>query len=100
ARLRERGWGASRVCRDYYDLWYILSHGTLSRTALPDLVARKCLVRHVAFESVSDFLAPELLSVAQAEWDHLLQPFIPSGPPVAQVLNELAEMLTELTWTG
>jgi len=21
ARLRHRGWGASRVCRDYYDLW-------------------------------------------------------------------------------
>ena len=24
ARLHERGWGASRVCRDYYDLWNLL----------------------------------------------------------------------------
>jgi len=24
ARLQERGWGVSRVCRDYYDLWHLL----------------------------------------------------------------------------
>jgi predicted nucleotidyltransferase component of viral defense system len=24
ARLQARGWGASRVCRDYYDLWNLL----------------------------------------------------------------------------
>jgi predicted nucleotidyltransferase component of viral defense system len=24
-RLQARGWGASRVCRDYYDLWKVLN---------------------------------------------------------------------------
>lgn len=96
ARLRERGWGASRVCRDYYDLWYILGHGPISRGLLPELLARKCLLRAVAFQSAADFLAPELLSVAQAEWDHQLRPFVPSAPPATQVLNDLAATLAEL----
>ena len=96
ARLRDRGWGASRVCRDYYGLWYILGHSAISRVLLPELLARKCLIRDVAFESASDFLAPELLSVAQAEWEHQLRPFVPAGPPATQVLNDLAAMLAEL----
>ena len=96
ARLRDRGWGASRVCRDYYDLWYILGHSAISRERLPDILARKCLIRDVAFESASDFLAPELLSVAQAEWEHQLIPFVPAGPPATQVLNDLHVMLADL----
>jgi predicted nucleotidyltransferase component of viral defense system len=96
ARLRDRGWGASRVCRDYYDLWYILSHGTISQGLLPDLLARKCSMRDVAFESAADFVAPELLSVARAEWERQLRPFVPSAPQAAQVLNQLASMLAEL----
>ena len=97
ARLRDRGWGASRVCRDYYDLWYILGHGAISYVLLPDLLARKCFIRGVASESKADFLAPELLSVAQAEWERQLRPFVPAAPPVTQVLNELALMLAKLS---
>lgn len=96
ARLRDRGWGASRVCRDYYDLWYILGHSKISREQLPDLLARKCAVRDVAFKSAADFLAPELLAAAQAEWEHQLRPFVPAAPPVTQVLNEIALILAKL----
>ena len=68
-RLSKRGWGASRVCRDYYDLWYVLGRGALDAALLPDLLARKCALRQVTFDSVADFLAPELQAVARAEWD-------------------------------
>ena len=69
ARLRERGWGASRVCRDYYDLWYVLSHSALDISLLPDMLTRKCALRQVTFTSASDFLAVELQTVVRAEWD-------------------------------
>ena len=36
-RLRRRGWGASRICRDYYDLWRILGSTGLRQ----DLAAQK-----------------------------------------------------------
>jgi hypothetical protein len=35
ARLHERGWGASRVCRDYFDLWNLLQIPDLKS---PDLI--------------------------------------------------------------
>jgi predicted nucleotidyltransferase component of viral defense system len=96
ARLRERGWGASRVCRDYYDLWYILGHSSIARDKLPGLLAHKCRIRDVTFESTADFLASELLSVAQTEWAQQLLPFVPSGPPATQVLDDLIAMIAEL----
>jgi predicted nucleotidyltransferase component of viral defense system len=96
ARLRKRGWGASRVCRDYYDLWYILGHSEIARDVLPDLLAHKCCIRDVTFKSATDFLAPELLSVAQTEWVRQLLPFVPSAPPAVQVLDDLAGMIAEL----
>ena len=92
-RLQERGWGASRVCRDYYDLWYVLSRSTLDATLLPELLARKCALRQVTFDSVADFLAPELQAVARAEWERQLLPFVPDEPSVDKVLDELATLL-------
>ena len=96
-RLRERGWGASRVCRDYYDLWYILSRGTLDTTLLPELLARKCALRQVSFTSAADFVAPELQAVARAEWERQLLPFVLDKPPVDQVLDDLAGLLAALS---
>jgi len=96
ARLRERGWGASRVCRDYYDLWYVLSHSTLDVARLPDLLARKCALRQVTFTSVADFLAPELQAVARVEWEPQLLPFVPGAPSADQVLDELDGLLAAL----
>lgn len=98
-RLRERGWGASRVCRDYYDLWYVLSRSTLDATLLPELLARKCALRQVTFASVADFLAPELQAVARAEWERQLLPFVPDEPSAAKVLDELASLLAALRAT-
>lgn len=96
ARLRERGWGASRVCRDYYDLWYVLGRGALDATLLPDLLARKCALRQVAFASAADFLASELQTVARAEWERQLLPFVPDALSAEQVLDELAGLLAAL----
>lgn len=96
ARLRERGWGASRVCRDYYDLWYLLRQGTLDATLLPELLARKCARRQVTFGSAVDFMAEELLAVARAEWERQLLPFVADEPSVDQVLGELVTLLAAL----
>ena len=97
ARLRERGWGASRACRDYYDLWYLLSHSTLDAALLPDLLARKCALRRVTFASTADFLALELQTVARAEWERQLAPFVPDAPSADQVLDELDGLLAALS---
>lgn len=96
ARLHARGWGASRVCRDYYDLWYVLSYSTLNHTVFPDLLTRKCALRQAPFDTPADFLAPELQAIAQAEWERQLRPFVPSGPSATQVLTELADLLLGL----
>ena len=95
-RLRDRGWGASRVCRDYYDLWYILNHTTIAGETFPELLAQKCRVRDVSFETVSDFLSAELQAVTRTEWAHQLLPFVPSSPPAAQILDNLAVLLARL----
>lgn len=95
-RLQKRGWGASRVCRDYYDLWYILRLGVLDVTLLPGLVARKCALRQVTYTSVADFVAPALQAVARAEWERQLMPFVPDAPSANSVLDELSGMLTAL----
>jgi len=96
ARLHARGWGATRVCRDYYDLWSVLARGTLNLALLPEILERKCASRQVTFTDHEDFLAPELRAVAEAEWEGQLRPFVPTAPPAAQVLAELAECLAAL----
>ena len=98
ARLRARGWGASRVCRDYYDLWYILRGASLEKGEIPPVVAQKCAHRGVGFESPQDFIAPALVAVAQAEWDRQLRPFVADCPDVGQVLGELQPLVLDL-WT-
>ncbi len=58
-KLADRGWGASRACRDYYDLWYILRREKL--TGIPDLFLEKCKVRKVAFHSPDELVSPGLI---------------------------------------
>ena len=96
ARLQARGWGASRVCRDYYDLWSILKQGELQNDLIPDLVAQKCLHRGVALASHQDFFSEDLLNVARAEWERQLRPFVIDCPDAALVLNELPPMVVDL----
>lgn len=97
-RLRERGWGGSRTCRDYYDLWYVLSRSPLNVALLPGLLARKCALRQVTFTSAADFLAPELRAVARGGWERQLLPFVPDKPSAHQVLDELTALLAALPW--
>lgn len=94
--LAERGWGASRVCRDYYDLWSVLGREGQLNGQIPDLARGKCEVRNVTFESPEAFLAPDLLDVAKREWNQQLMPFVPGAPPVEQVLDEVRPMILAL----
>lgn len=95
ARLAERGWGASRVCRDYYDLWEILRRESVSES-IPDLVRRKCALRNLTFHAVDDFFAEPLLQIARAEWQAQILPFVPAAPAPEQVLTELKRQVRQL----
>jgi uncharacterized protein len=95
-RLLARGWGASRVCRDYYDLWAVLGHTDRLEGQIPDLLARKCAVREITFAAPAEFLAEDLLTVARREWAQQLLPFVPHAPPVEQVLEEVRPLILAL----
>ncbi len=97
--LRERGWGASRVCRDYYDLWSVLRRGDWQGRSIPDLVRRKSDLRGVTFSSPRDFLAEELLNVAHREWQAQLAPFLLQPVTVERVLSDL-QILIPALWTS
>lgn len=96
ARLHERGWGASRVCRDYYDLWNLLQVPGLKSPDLLPLLAEKCVVRNVAYESPNDFISEDLLTVASAEWAQQLLPFVPDAPPVAELLPQVQSFILSI----
>jgi predicted nucleotidyltransferase component of viral defense system len=91
AKLNSRGWGSSRICRDYYDLWYILSRENF--TGLPSLFAKKCKVRLVALDSPEDFMNADLVGLAQREWDQQLSPFVQDAPTAGQVLAEVKPLI-------
>lgn len=95
-QLQQRGWGASRVCRDYYDLWSVLKRGDASEHVMPDLVQQKCRLRGVTFSSSNDFLAGELLDVARREWQTQLLPFLQQPVAVEQVLSDLMALIPAL----
>jgi uncharacterized protein len=93
-KLSSRGWGASRVCRDYYDLWWILKREKL--TGVPDLFARKCAVRQVSFHSPEDFVDLDLMETARREWDQQLSPFLAKATPKEKVLAEVQTLILSL----
>ena len=96
ARLHERGWGASRVCRDYYDLWNLLKiPGVISPDLIP-LLEQKCVVRNVSYGSPNDFISEDLLAVASAEWAHQLLPFVPDAPPAAELLPQVQSFILSI----
>ncbi len=96
ARLQSRGWGASRICRDYYDIWQIMRRSQLDRASVPGFVLQKCQHRNVSFSAPDTFFAPELLELAHAEWDHLLRPFVPNCPTAHQVLDALPPLVLSM----
>ena len=96
ARLKERGWGASRVCRDYYDLWILLHQSGVCSPNLIPLIQQKCIVRNVSFNSPTEFIADELLSVARNEWVQQLLPFVPDAPPIERCLSEVKTLILSM----
>ncbi|GAP16396.1 nucleotidyl transferase AbiEii/AbiGii toxin family protein [Levilinea saccharolytica] len=96
ARLQERGWGASRVCRDYYDLWNLLQAPTLLSPAMLPLLSEKCAVRNVTYQSPSDFVSEDLLNVASQEWTQQILPFVPDVPRAEEVLLQVRSSIVSL----
>ena len=93
ARLHERGWGTSRICRDYYDLWNLLQLPGIISPKLISLLEEKCEVRGISFESPDDFISGELLAVARREWKQQLLPFVPDAPPVTKLLEQVETLI-------
>ena len=96
ARLQERGWGASRVCRDYYDLWNLLQVPSIRSPALLPLLSEKCAARNVTYQSPSDFVSEDLLAVASMEWTQQILPFIPDAPRAEEVLPQVRSFILSL----
>ena len=96
ARLQERGWGASRVCRDYYDLWNLLQIPGLKSPDLIPLLNQKCVIRDVAYTSPNDFVSEDLLSVASNEWVQQLLPFVPDAPPAEELLPQVQSFILSI----
>lgn len=96
ARIRERGWATSRIARDYYDLWFLLSNEDFSNSNLPDLVSEKAPIRDVEVNSPEDFFASPLRDAARREWDQQLRIFVPTAPDVDEVLEEASRLVRDL----
>ena len=95
-RLHDRGWGASRVCRDYYDLWNLLQVPGLKSSVLIPLLTQKCVVRNVSFKSPNDFVSEDLMTVASTEWGQQLLPFVPNAPAAAELLNLVKSFIVSI----
>lgn len=96
ARLQERGWGASRVCRDYFDLWNLLQIPGLKSADFIPLLAQKCVVRDVAYASPEDFISEDLLAVARSEWAQQLLPFVPDAPLAEELLAKVQSLILSI----
>ncbi len=96
ARLSARGWGASRVCRDYYDLWNLLQLPGIISPELITLLERKCAVRGISFETADDFVSEDLFAVARSEWQQQLLPFVPEAPPASELLEHIQTLILSI----
>ena len=97
-QLASQGWGASRICQDYYDLWHILGQEKI--TGLPDLVARKCAARGITLPPSDEFVSPALLRTARREWNQQLRPFMAHLPLAERLLEEDRTMISTLFREG
>jgi hypothetical protein len=96
ARLSARGWGASRVCRDYYDLWNLLQLPDIVSPELISLLERKCAARGISFENAYDFVSEDLFAVARSEWQQQLLPFVPEAPPAPELLEHIQTLILSI----
>lgn len=95
-RLEGKGWGASRVCRDYYDLWNLLQVPGNINPALIELINMKCEIRKVTYNSPKDFISENLIHVAKNEWNQQLLPFVPSALPIEEILTQVKKMIVSI----
>lgn len=96
ARLHEKGWGASRICRDYYDLWNLLQVPGIKLPDLIPLLEEKCAIRGVSFASPQDFISEDLMAVADSEWLQQLLPFVPGAPSAADLLPQAQSLILSI----
>jgi predicted nucleotidyltransferase component of viral defense system len=96
-RIKDRGWGAGRVSRDYYDLWYILKSIDLSGEELVNLTRKKSTHRSVQANSVDDFFSLALQEIARRQWEKQLRIFVPTAPDADVVLKE-TKIIVEDLW--
>ena len=96
ARLDKRGWGASRVCRDYYDLWNLLQIPAIKTPDLIPLLNQKCEVRDVSYKSPEDFTSQDLFTIAKVEWAQQLLPFVPGAPSAAELLPQVRSLILSI----
>ncbi|MDD3827881.1 MAG: nucleotidyl transferase AbiEii/AbiGii toxin family protein [Anaerolineae bacterium] len=96
-RLNRRGW-EPRVARDYYDIWRILSDfgNDSNLDGIIDLLENKCSHRGVAFESLDDFLAEELVAEARRSWPAVIGKFVREPPESDKVIEDLERLLPEM----
>ena len=94
--MRLRGWGTSRICRDYYDLWNIMKSIDKSEYDVPLLINKKFKVRNVVCNSPSDFFTDDLVETARNEWQTQLSPFVKYVPDFNQVVLELRESVYKI----
>jgi predicted nucleotidyltransferase component of viral defense system len=92
-KLQQRGWGATRVCRDYFDLRHLLKIDNINSSELKILLKQKCEIRNVSYGSSEDFITRELLQTARTEWKQQLSPFIPDAPSAEEVLAEVQQLI-------
>ncbi|MHB8134764.1 MAG: nucleotidyl transferase AbiEii/AbiGii toxin family protein [Anaerolineaceae bacterium] len=96
AHLLDRGWGASRICRDYYDLWNLLQVPGLKSSDLIPLLNQKIVVRNVNYRSPNDFVSEDLMTVASEEWAQQLLPFVPNAPAASELLDQVKSFIVSI----
>ncbi len=96
AKLKTKGWGATRVVRDYYDLWNLLQHPGIIGPELTKLFTAKCVTRNVVLHTPEDLVSDELIKIAESEWDQQLLPFIPNVPSSKEVLDQTKGLILSI----
>lgn len=100
-KLVTRGWNRPRA-RDYYDLWSILKHysSTINYTWLMEILDKKCLHRHISYETLEDFFTTELTEEAHQHWQATLGNLVIGLPECELVLNETKSLIERVMTTN
>lgn len=100
SRRGERGWARPR-CRDFYDLWRILTEppAGFDATAICRILPTKCTVRDVTFKTAADFFPPGLLDIVRASWEGDLGPLVQDLPAADVAIDEVRRKVEELLAT-